>query len=104
MPSLAEKRTKEKTVYNYLVRHINNNGGIFTDWYCGITDDIERRLFDEHNVSRNSKYNYRRCYVDSIARKVEKALIDRGCEGGDGGGSNKTVYVYIYRMTPNTEE
>ncbi len=104
MPSLAEKRTKEKTVREYLVRHINNHGGKFTDWYCGITDDIERRLFDEHNVSRNSKYNYRKCHGSNSARKVEKALIDRGCKGGDGGGTDKTVYVYVYRITPNTDE
>ncbi len=104
MPTVAEKRTKEKTVYNYLVRHINNNGGIFTDWYCGITDDIERRLFDEHNVSKNSKYNYRKCHVSNSARKVEKALLEKGCAGGDGGGSDKSVYVYVYRITPNTRQ
>ncbi len=95
---------EERIVLNYLVRHINNNGGRFTDWYCGITDDIERRLFGEHNVARHSRCNYRQCYRSNNARNVERALLDRGCAGGDGGGGARTVHVYVYRITPNTIE
>ncbi len=105
MPSLAEKRTQERIVHEYLVRHINNHGGRFTDWYCGITDDIERRVFDEHNVSRRSTTcRARRCYFENSARKVEKALLEKGCAGGGGGGGDRTVYVYIYRITDNTRQ
>ncbi len=92
----------ERIVINYLVRHINDHGGVFRDWYCGITDDIERRLFDEHRVARHSRYNSRECYRNNNARSAEQALLGRGCAGGGGGGGARTVHVYVYRMTQNT--
>ncbi len=105
MPTVAERRTQERIVREYLVRHINSRGGRFSDWYCGITDDIERRVFGEHNVSRRSTTcRTRRCYRSNNARNVERALLEKGCAGGDGGGGDRTFYVYIYRITDNTRE
>ena len=27
-------------------------GGTYSDWYCGITSDPDKRLFNDHNVSK----------------------------------------------------
>ena len=96
--------TEQRIVIDYLTRYINDNGGRFADWYCGITDNIERRLFTEHNVARNSSHNHRECHTNNCARNVEQTLLNRGCDGGGGGGGVRTVHVYVYRKTPNTRE
>lgn len=41
-----------------IIREISNHltkssKQYYSDYYIGITNDIERRLFDEHNVPRN---------------------------------------------------
>ena len=72
------------------------------NFYCGITNDIERRE-GEHNTS----FLY---YVSSNnangAKALEAALHDEGYDTGDqvGNGTDESVYVYIYRKTPATVE
>ena len=56
----------------------------YSDFYIGITNDIERRLFGEHNV--------------------EEYFLEQGMKGDTGGGNNGTVYVYCYEITNNTIE
>ena len=72
------------------------------NFYCGITNDIERRE-GEHNTS----FLY---YVSSnnanVATALEAALHDEGYDTRDqvGNGTDESIYVYIYRKTPTTVE
>ena len=31
---------------------VQNNGGVYSNWYVGIASDIEQRLFGDHNVDK----------------------------------------------------
>ena len=45
----------------------------YSNYYVGITNDINRRLFDEHNVSEQKDYwIYRTADSKSVAQKVEE--------------------------------
>ncbi len=92
------------TVYNKIVRHINRNGGTFSQWYCGITNNPDHTLFVRHNVARNSAYFHKECFTEGSSRDTERRLLARGCDGGGGGGGIRSVHVYVYRITQNTVE
>ncbi len=92
-----------QTAYNEIVANINKQGGSYSNWYCGITSDMESRLFGDHKVPRKDHwYSYRTCHNDTDARAVETALIKLGCDGHEGGGDQTAIYVYAYLKTAVT--
>ncbi len=96
--------------YNNIIErideHLKNSGRrYYSDFYIGITNDPERRLFDEHNVKKDYMWwIYSKADNIEIARKVEKHYLDKGMRGGDGGGDDTSVYVYCYTVSPTTIE
>ena len=76
----------------------------FSNYYVGITNDVERRLFDEHNVSKKGAWIY--CTADnkSIAQDVEEFFLNLGMTGDTGGEMPDTIVVYCYQITNNTNE
>lgn len=82
-----------------------SNAKYFSNFYIGITNDIERRLFGEHNVPKKGHwFIYREATNDEHARSVEKHYLDKGMKGGDGGGDNSSTYVYCYEISNSTKE
>lgn len=77
----------------------------FSGYYVGITNDINRRLFLEHNVSEGNDY-WIWCQAESkeTAQKVEQYFLDLGMDGDTGGGTNDTLYVYCYKKTITSKE
>ena len=76
-----------------------------SEFYVGITDDPDIRLFDEHNVNKEfGCWTYYEATNDQHAREVEKRLIAQGMEGGSDGGDDSSTWVYCYKITSDTEE
>jgi len=93
-----------QTIVDEIYAHMQKQGGKPADWYVGITDDIDQRLFIDHKVPRqNHWFAYRKAASAGHARSAEKVFLDYGCDGGGGGGDDKSVYVYAYLKGPNTE-
>lgn len=77
--------------------------GDYSNWYVGITNDIERRLFSEHSVDRKQDYwIYRPASSKSIAQEVEEFFLDAGMDGDTGGGNDDTTYVYAFKKNGHT--
>lgn len=97
--------TKEE-LYKSFDKYIQKaNRQYYREFYCGITDNIERRLFKEHNVSKdNGVWIYG--HADSIddAREVEKHYLDFGMQGNTGGGNENSLWVYCYLVMQYTKE
>ena len=73
--------------------------------YVGIADDVEKRLFTDHRVEKDGGiWIYRQANSSDCAREVEKYWLDQGAQGGPGGGSDETNYVYAYKIEPYTKE
>ena len=89
-----------------IIAHINKSGSqYYSDWYVGITSDIEQRLFGDHNVPRtNHWFIWRRASSDAEARAAESTMHEKGCKGGGGGGDEDSVFVYAYKITSVTKE
>ncbi len=90
----------DKQIYNELLKYVSS--GQFVDWYVGITNDIEKRLFTAHNVNRNGVWFHAPAINSIHARSAEQALLKLGFDGGTGGGDHTAVYVYAFRKDPGT--
>lgn len=78
-------------------------GGSNRDWYVGIAANARERLFNDHRVTeKGGSWIYRQATSTDVARSVEKAYLDAGCDGGPGGGDEDTDFVYAYLKTAST--
>lgn len=85
--------------------YIRNNGGKYSEWYCGIAADPRDRLFTGHSVEeKKGPWIFRDCGSDDDARKVEAYFHAKGCQGGGSGGDENTRFVYAYKITAQTRE
>jgi hypothetical protein len=85
--------------------HMRKSGIRNSGWYVGVTADVPKRLFVDHQVARvNAWWIYRRCSNAAEARALEAAYHQVGCRGAGGGGDDDSVYVYAYVITSATVE
>lgn len=95
---------------NQIISEINNHltksrKQCYSDFYVGTTNNIERRLFGEHNVKKNSQwYIWEEADSKDVAQEVEKFFLNKGMQGDTGGGNADTVFVYCYEITRDTIE
>jgi hypothetical protein len=102
MPNQIATSTEHQIVEE-ITAHINKSPYRASDWYAGITENINQRLFGDHAVTRrDSWYIYRRANNSYQARNIERYLLNWGCDGGDGGGDQDAVFIYAYHKTPGT--
>jgi hypothetical protein len=95
-----------KKIISEIETHLGkSNKEYYSDFYIGITNDIDRRLFTEHNVPCSGHwYIYRPADSKAIAQEVEEHFLDLGMQGDTGGGTEDTTIVYCYEISSNTEE
>ena len=95
-----------QTIVDEINDHLSKSGKrYYSDFYIGITNDVERRLVKEHNVAKEKTWWIYRTAKDSdIAREVEKHFLDMGMRGNDGGGNEASNIVYCYAVSPTTVE
>jgi hypothetical protein len=90
--------------YNDILAFVYEQGYSHQSWYCGITSDIETRLFGEHGVSKDKDlWIGTSCETVDDARAVEEALINEGFRGHTGTGDDESNMVYAYLMTESTD-
>lgn len=94
------------TIINDINEHLAQSGKkYFSDFYIGITNDVERRLFQEHNVSKDTEWwIYRTANSSDEARRVEQYFQEKGMRGGPSGGDDSSNIVYCYAVGPTTTE
>lgn len=79
--------------------------GYYSDFYVGITNDVERRLFGEHNVQKKGQWwIYRDAISKATAQSVEEYYLNKGMKGDTGGGTDDSTFVYCYEITSDTVE
>jgi len=84
---------------------VNNGVKFYSDCYVGIAEDARERLFSDHKVlEKGDIWIYEPAESDDEARNIEKYFLDKGMKGDTGGGSNKSTYVYSYKINEHTSE
>ncbi|MCK5283507.1 MAG: hypothetical protein KAK00_08945 [Nanoarchaeota archaeon] len=96
-----EKNQIISEIKNYVSRH----GGIYQEWYVGISEDPKERLFNGHNVDKdNDLWIHREANSSEVAREIEEYFLSIGTKGGSGGGDSDAKYVYAYKINSHTKE
>lgn len=95
----------EDVVKQEIKSYIDSRHRVYHDWYVGVAENAEERLFEDHGVQRvGDSWIYRKCFTEESARRVEDYFINLGCDGAPGGGNENSVFVYAYKKSPHTEE
>ena len=64
-------------------------------WTIGITNDLDRRKGEHANTKNVEHWRGWPADTENIARVVEKYFLDRGMNGGGGGGTSpNSVYIF----------
>lgn len=75
-----------------------------SDFYVGITNNLDRRLAD-HQVMRDDCLRILRATSYDEAHMAESTLINlHQMTGNVGGGTDDSVWVYCYKITDDTIE
>lgn len=84
--------------------HLQKSGKqYYSEFYIGITNDVERRLFLEHNVNKETMWwIYRTAINKDVAQEVEEFFLNKGMKGNLGGGNADSCIVYCYAVGPTT--
>lgn len=94
--------TGQKIINDFL-DYMKQEGGYYSDWYVGITNDPKKRLFAEHGVDeKRGQWIYAPVDTNEVARTVEDYFLNQGCDGSGGGGDNSSTTTYAYKKTTNT--
>ena len=95
-----------ETIKSEIYDHLQNKctGKNYTDYYVGITKDIDDRLLGFHQVQEKHCWIWSETKSEEDARAVEKYFLDKGMDGGDGGGDEESVVVYCYLISNETKE
>lgn len=87
---------------------ISDIEGFITDnisnWYVGVSEEPRKRL-ESHGVKlkpANTSWIYREASNDDIAREVEEHFLNKGADGGEGGGDEDARYIYAYKKNSQT--
>lgn len=84
-----------------------SNKHYYSDFYIGITNNVDRRLFWEHNVpKKNYWYIYCQALDEDNARFVESYYLKKWMQWGEwwGNGDWSAVYVYCYEISDITNQ
>ena len=93
-----------QNIVNELYNYYTKSGGDYNNWYVGITNDIDSRLYGDHNVSRKGVWYHAEADSNDVARQVENHFLDLGMDGKGGGGKSNSNFVYTYHKTLSTKQ
>ena len=73
------RKTAKEIIVDVEEHLTKSNKRYYSDFYVGITNDIERRLFVEHNVEKKSNWwIYRTATNKTAAQSVEEYFLNKG--------------------------
>lgn len=92
------KRTKRR-----IRRHVDSNSLLwraYDNWYVGVTSDISRRR-NTHERKRGRELRTFQSWKVRSARQaaeLERRFLEMGMQGAGGGWTDKSCYVYVYKV------
>ena len=88
---------KNQAMITRVLDFVSNHGGVSSDYYVGITNDVDDRL-RQHGAS--GKF---RVYDDLVSREDAKdteqyLLAQFGFKGDTGGGESNSTLLYCFKL------
>ena len=76
--------------------------GDYSDWYIGITKDLDEGLFQIHKVEETGNWISFGADTDEVAKKVERYFLNKKTDGNPKDLEENTRIVYVYKKNSNT--
>ncbi|MFZ8907360.1 MAG: hypothetical protein ACO293_02905 [Nitrosopumilaceae archaeon] len=90
------------TVIKRIETYMSKFEGDYTDWYIGITKDLDERLFDLHKVEENGIWISFGADTEEVAKKVEEYFLDKKTDGNPTPLEENARIVYVYKKNAKT--
>ncbi len=90
------------TVIKRMQTYMSKFEGDYSDWYVGITKNLDEGLFQLHKVEENSIWISFGADTDEVAKKVESFFIKKKTDGNPTELEEDTRIVYVYKKNSNT--
>lgn len=94
----------KKQIIDLFNKHLALSGRrYYSEFYIGVTNDVNRRLFQEHNVKKETMWwAYSTASAKKDAEAVERHFLKKGMKGNKRKGTDESTIVYCYAITPTT--
>ena len=90
------------TVIKRMETYMSKFEGDYSDWFVGITKDLDEGLFQMHKVEETGSWISFGADTDEIAKKIEKYFLDKKTDGNPIDLEENTRIVYVYKKNSNT--
>ena len=90
------------TVIKRIQTYMSKFEGDYSDWYVGITKDLDEGLFQLHKVEENGIWISFGADTDEVAKKVEKYFLNKKTDGNPVVLEEDTRIVYVYKKNSDT--
>jgi len=90
------------TVIKRIETYMSKFEGDYSDWYVGITKDLDEGLFKLHKVEENGIWISFGADTDEVAKKAEKYFFNKKTDGKPTKLEEDTRIVYVYKKNSNT--
>jgi hypothetical protein len=96
-------RTAQDVIFD-MSNYMSIHGGVYSQWYVGISKAPRARLFDGHRVQENrDAWIFSQAESNQSARQIEAYFVETlGTHGGLGGGDLESDFVYAYKKNGHT--
>jgi len=91
-----------RTVIKRIETYMSKFEGDYSDWYIGITKDLDEELFNLHKFEESGIWISFGADTDEVAKKVEKYFLDKKTDGNHTNLKEDTRIVYVYKKNSNT--
>ena len=90
------------TVIKRMQTYMSKFEGDYSDWYVGITKNLDEGLFQLHKVEENGIWISFGADTDEVAKKVESFFLNKKTDGNPTELEEDTRIVYVYKKNSNT--
>ena len=90
------------TVIKRMQTYMSKFEGDYSDWYVGITKNLDEGMFQLHKVEENGIWISFGADTDEVAKKVESFFLNKKTGGNPTEQEEDTRIVYVYKKNPNT--
>ncbi len=94
-----------QTIVKEIDEHLGKSGRrYYSDFYVGVTNDVEKGIFKKHHVPEDSWWIYRTATDPQVACEVKDHYLKLGMRGYNSNDNNTADIVYCYTVSPTTTE
>jgi len=91
-------------IIDKISEHLKTRGGAPGEWFIGISQNVETRLFVNHRVDKeNDKWIFIPTNSGQEAKEIRDYFINSMGIDSRPGGDNEAKMIYAYKKAPHTE-